>query len=88
MSKVTPTALNFVERAQQLGRKFKSIPLKDGSAAKLSWNDNACDCVIVKNNKITGGRGAAGRPEHVENELAVILDKLKKFVLPGNEVKL
>lgn len=88
MSKITPVSINFVDRAKQLGRRFASIPLKDGSSTKLSWDDNACDCFIVKNNKITGARGAYGRPEHIENELAVILEKLEKLISPGSKINL
>ncbi len=88
MSKITPVNINFADQAKQLGRKFKSIPLKDGGSAKLSWNDNACDCVIVKNNEITGGRGASGAPEHVKNELGIILKKLQKLISPETKINL
>ena len=81
MSKITPVNINFADQAKQLGRKFKSIPLKDGGSAKLSWNDNACDCFIVKNNKIEGCRGAYGRPQYVQSEFAAILDRIQKFVV-------
>ena len=81
MVKISPVYHNFADRAKQLGRKFVNIPLKDGSSAKISWNDNACDCFIVKNNKIGGCRGAYGRPQYVQSEFAAILDRIQKFVV-------
>ncbi len=87
MVKVNPVRINFVDRAKQLGRiKFASVPLKDGSSAKISLGDNACDCFIVKHNKILGARGAYGKPEHIDNEFACILSKLDNLVEPGIDI--
>lgn len=75
--KIDPKTINFAKRAKQLGRQFKDIPLKDGSSAKVSWCDNACDCFVVRNNKVEEARGASGNREFVQNQLAKIMNRLK-----------
>ena len=69
--------------AAKNGQKLMSVPLKDKSSAKVLWNDNSVDCFIMKNGKMVSGRGAQGNPDFINNELAVILDKVRKFAEPG-----
>ena len=86
MIKVTPKLPDFAERAQKLGRKFTSIQLADGASANISWGADACDCFIVKGGRVKEVKSASGSPAHVKEQLGNILDRLKKFVLPGNDI--
>ncbi len=88
MVEIAPITKLLADRAQRLGRQVKNISLKDGSLANISWSKDACDCFVVKDNKIIGGRGASGSVEHVKNQLAIICDKLQGFLKPGQKINL
>ncbi len=78
MIKVTPKLPDFAERAQKLGRKFTSIQLSDGASANISWGADACDCFVVKDGVIVETKKVFGSVKHVQEQLANILEGLKK----------
>jgi len=44
---------------------ISSIPLKDGTAAKILSNDKEYDCLIMKNGKVLTARGANDNPVNI-----------------------
>ena len=77
---------NFVEMAVKQNKRLMSLPLRDKSTAKVLWNNNAVDCFIIRKGRVKEGRGAAGSPDHVSEEMARIFDKLEHLVEPGVDV--
>ena len=81
-----PKTINFIDRAQTLGRRFVNVPLKDGSSAKLSLGENGFDCVILKNNRMLGCKTYSGTPEKTIEKFASVLDELKKYAVDPDAI--
>ncbi len=80
---IQKTGWDFTKMAVKNRQKLMSVPLNDKSTAKVLWNDNSVDCFIMKNGQMIEGRGAQGNPDFISNELAIILDKVRKVAEPG-----
>jgi hypothetical protein len=66
----------FRDLAVKQGRKLASIPLKDGSAAKVLTGESAVDCYIVKNGRITEGTGFQSKANY-EERTGALLERLQ-----------
>ena len=56
---------NLTKFAKQNNMCLSSIPLKDGTTAKILSNDKEYDCLIMKNGKVLTARGAKDNPVNV-----------------------
>ena len=73
---INPTS-NISCKANPLANaKTIKAPLKDGSEAVIKFTDDAYECLIVKNNKILGGKGATS-PNGVKDDFKSVVEKLK-----------
>lgn len=86
MTNVSKTAFNSIKYAQQNNfDKLLSIPMKDGSSAKLMWNADRADCFILKSGKIQGAQGFVSKNNFAEN-MGALLEKLQKNAKDGFDV--
>ena len=55
-----------------------SIPLKDGTTAKILSNETEYDCLIMKNGKVLTARGKRGKTEEIIFGINEIFEHIKK----------
>lgn len=63
--------------AQEEGMMLKSIPLKDGTAAKILANKNELDCLIMQNGKVVASKGYLGDIDDIGIGIARIFDYIQ-----------
>ena len=56
---------NLKKFARRKDMCLSSIPLKDGTAAKILSNDKEYDCLIMKNGRVLTARGANDTPINI-----------------------
>lgn len=62
---------------------IKSIPLKDGTSAKILANAKELDCLIMHNGKVVASKGVSGKPK----DLALILSEIYDHVMQKNRAQ-
>lgn len=77
---------NSIELATRQGKNLMSLPLKDGRAAKVLFNDNAIDCYILNKGKLDECDCKSGSTEYIIEETAFLLDKLESLVAKGVDI--
>ena len=69
---------NMYKFASQNGMMLKSIPLKDGTAAKLLATKNELDCLIMRNGKVLSSKGITGEIDEIGMSIGKIYDHIQK----------
>ncbi len=78
-NKIKPEDLKNLRRfARRNDMCISSIPLKDGTAAKILSNDKEYDCLIMKNGKVLTARGAKDNPVNIMGMVDNIITHLIK----------
>ena len=76
---INPSSLkNMAKFASENGMILKSIPLKDGTAAKLMANYNELDCLIMRNGKVLTSKGVTGEFDEIGMSIGKIYDHIQK----------
>jgi len=68
---------NLRDFAKQEGMMLKSIPLKDGTAAKILANKNELDCLIMQNGKVVTSKGCSGDIDDIGVGIARIYEHIQ-----------
>jgi hypothetical protein len=69
---------NMRKFAQSENMLLHSIPLKDGTAAKILANSIECDCLIMKNGKVLTAKGGFGTADDITAGIMNIFEHINK----------
>ncbi len=69
---------NISSFAKQKDMMLQSIPLKDGTAAKILANDREIDCLIMRDGKVLTARGMIGTVEDIADKINEIYKHISK----------
>lgn len=69
---------NLQKFAQNEGMLLHSIPLKDGTTAKILANAIEYDCLIMKNGKVLTARGQSGQTEDVATGILGLFEHINR----------
>lgn len=76
---INPNMLkNIQEFAKSEEMLLHTIPLKDGTAAKILANAIEYDCLIMQNGKVLTARGKSGTAENVATGLLGLFEHIRK----------
>ena len=80
-NKISPDELkNLRKFARRNDMCLSTIPLKDGTAAKILANENEYDCLIMKNGRVLTARGAKDNPINIMGMVDNIFSHLMHFI--------
>ena len=84
---INPAKLRNMQKfTQGENMLLKSIPLKDGTAAKILANAIEYDCLIMKNGKVLSARGQSGTTDDVATGIMGLFEHINKRNRAVNDV--
>ena len=76
---INPSELKNMQKfAQSENMMLHSIPLKDGTAAKILANAIEYDCLIMKNGKVLTAKGQSGTTDDVATGIMGLFEHINK----------
>ena len=79
---------NIQDFAKAENMLFKSIPLKDGTTAKILANAVEYDCLIMKNGKVVTSRGQSGTTDNVAQGILGLFEHINKRKRADNNINI
>ena len=86
---INPSELKNMQKfAQSENMMLHSIPLKDGTTAKILANAIEYDCLIMKNGKVLTTKGQSGTTDDVATGIMGLFEHISKRQRAANSVNI